>query len=235
MGTIGNAAIGVGLGMSVLGIAFVMSQYASGQGSRAGSPATAALPTSAGIAQLALTPSPAATPTSPAAVPSVTPPAGPTVPPSTSTPTTAPPPAPGYTTTPYTNGGKRYAALRAPIGYAYVALFAGTVQVKLYQLIDGDVRVGSSVPSLPFFPYVTIESADRRIIYRPGALNTDTQVLVKDGERVDVGTPLFKTVGDGPSSWRTFYDRSVTANVIASVAALPSGAELDPVAFFSTR
>lgn len=135
----------------------------------------------------------------------------------------------------YTNGGKRYAALRAPVGYVYRAPVAGTVRVQQYQLIDGEVRVGSFVPTLPFFPYITISSPDRRIIFRPGALNADTEMLIKDGDRADLGTPLFKTVGEGASSWRTFYDRGVTANVIASVAALPSGAELDPVAFFTTR
>ena len=135
----------------------------------------------------------------------------------------------------YNSGGRRYAALGAPLDYAYLAPFAGTIQVRLYQLIDGEVRVGSNVPALPFFPYVTLESADRRIIYRPGALNVDTQLLVKDGERAEAATPLFKTIGEGASSWRTFYDRGVTANVIASVAALPSGTELDPVAFFNTR
>jgi hypothetical protein len=82
---------------------------------------------------------------------------------------------------------------------------------------------------------VTVESSDRRIIFRPGALSADTQLLIKDGERAELGTPLFKTIGDGASSWRTFYDRGVSANVIVSVAALPSGAELDPVAFLTTR
>ena len=135
----------------------------------------------------------------------------------------------------YTSSGKRYAALSAPIGYVFFAPFAGTVRVSMYQLIDGDVRVGSAVPSLPFFPYVTLESTDRRIIYRPGALNSDAELLVKNGDRAEVGAPLFKVIGEGASSWRTFYDRGVTANVIASVAALPSGSELDPVAFFSQR
>ena len=139
------------------------------------------------------------------------------------------------TVTAYSSGGKRYAALRAPVDHVYVAPIAGSVRVQLYQLIDGEVRVGSNVPALPFFPYVTVSSADRRVIFRPGALNADTQMLIKDGEHAEPGTPLFKTVGEGASSWRTFYDRGVTANVIVSVAALPSGAELDPVAFFSTR
>jgi hypothetical protein len=135
----------------------------------------------------------------------------------------------------YANSGRRYAALRAPVDFVYVAPFSGTARVQLYQLINGEVRIGSNVTSLPFFPYVTVQSATRRVIYRPGALNADTQMLIKDGDRVEVGNPLFKTVGEGASSWRTFYDRNVTANVIASVAALPSGAELDPVAFFTAR
>jgi hypothetical protein len=139
------------------------------------------------------------------------------------------------TITAYANGGKRYAALRAPVDYIYLAPIAGTIRVQLYQLIEGEVRVGSNVTSLPFFPYVTVSSADRRVIFRPGALNADTQMLIKDGERAEPGTPLFKTVGEGASSWRTFYDRGVTANVIVSVAMLPSGAELDPVAFLTTR
>ncbi len=228
--TIGNAAIGVGLGMSVLGIAFVVSQFAAGQGSVAQATSSPASPLATAVVVAVPTASPTPPPP-PSTLSAASPTPTPTVP-ATATPAATTDP---LTATAYTNSGKRYAALRAPVGYVYVAPVAGTVQVRLYQLIDGQVRVGSSVPSLPFFPYVTLESADRRIIYRPGALNADTQLLVKDGERADVGTPLFKTVGDGPSSWRTFYDRGVSANVIASVAALPSGAELDPVAFFTQR
>lgn len=234
LGTLVNAAIGVGLGVSVLGAAFVVSQFAAGQGSIAGSAPTSAAGVLASAQRVAAAPTPPPPPpTSAAAAPSVTPSARPTDPPSTSTPTPAP--TPGFGIAPYTSGGKRYAALSAPVGYIFTAPFAGSVQVKLYQLIDGQVRIGSNVPALPFFPYVTIESADRRVIYRPGAMNGDTQLLVKDGDRADAGSPLFKTIGDGASSWRTFYDRGVTATVIASVAALPTGAELDPVAFFTTR
>ena len=229
--TIGNAAIGVGLGMSVLGIAFVVSQFAAGQGSMAQVTSSPAAPTlNAAIALVTATPTPP---------PPVTPSASPTVPTATATAAT-PTPSPSATADPmtataYSNSGKRYAALRAPIGFAYTAPFAGTVSVRRYQFIDGQVRVDSIFPGLPFFPYVTLESADRRIIFRPGALDVDTELSVKDGDRVVAGAPLFKTIGDGASSWRTFYDRSVTANVIASVAALPSGSELDPVAFFTRR
>jgi hypothetical protein len=229
--TIGNAAIGVGLGMSVLGIAFIVSQFATGQGSMAqatSSPATTTVnATIAAVATATLPPPPTATPSPTLAA---------TAAPATPTPTPSPSAMPDpLTATAYTNSGKRYAALRAPIGYTYTAPFAGTVAVRRYQFIDGQVRVDSIVPGLPFFPYVTLESADRRVIFRPGALDADSELIVKDGDRVAAGAPLFKTIGDGASSWRTFYDRSVTANVIASVAALPSGSELDPVAFFTTR
>jgi hypothetical protein len=240
--TIGNATIGVALGMSVLGMAFVLSQFAAVQGTVSFSRATSGA-TASSVIGLAATPTPqpssppptAVATSSPTASPTSTPTATPTAPP-TATPTPSPAASPdAMTVNAYTNGGKRYAALRAPVGYVYLAPVAGTVRVQQYQLIDGEVRVGSFVPTLPFFPYITISSADRRIIFRPGALNADTEMLIKDGDRADRGTPLFKTVGEGASSWRTFYDRGVTANVIASVAVLPSGAELDPVAFFTTR
>jgi hypothetical protein len=232
--TIGNASIGVGLGMSVLGGAFVVSQFAGGQGSAPSRSTTDA--TASVVTGLAATPTPPPSPPTATAVSASTPSPAPTVPSPTAAPTPSPTPSQDtMTVTAYANGGKRYAALSAPVDYVYLAPIAGTIRVQLYQLIDGQVRIGSNVTSLPFFPYITLSSADRRVIFRPGALNDDTQMLIKDGERAEPGTPLFKTVGEGPSSWRTFYDRSVTANVIASVAALPSGAELDPVAFFTTR
>ena len=231
----GNAAIGVGLGMSVLAVAFIVSQFATGQGSaaRATQSPTAQIATAA-VAVATATPA-SAPPTS-----SPSPAVGSTASLASATPTATPTPSPSatpdaMTAEPYSSSGKRYAALRAPVGYTYLAPIAGTVQVRMYQLIDGQVRVGSAVPSLPFFPYLTLESSDRRITFRLGALDADTQVLIKDGERAETGTPLFKIVGDGASSWRAFYDRGMTANVVASVAALPSGAELDPVAFFTAR
>jgi len=230
--TIGNAAVGVGLGVSVLGIAFVVSQFAAGQGSVAQATSSPASPAVSAAAIALVT----ATPTPPPATASPSPTAAPTATPATPTPTQVPSAtADPMTATAYSNSGKRYAALRAPIGYAYTAPFAGTVTVRRYQLIDGQVRVDSIFPGLPYFPYVTLESADRRVIFRPGALDVDTVLIAKDGDRVAAGAPLFKTIGEGASSWRTFYDRGVTANVIASVAALPSGAELDPVPFFGAR
>ncbi len=231
--TIGNAAIGVGLGMSVLVVAFIISQFAVAQGS-------VAQRTSSPGPQVVATAAVAVATATPARPSSSTPSASPTVvlTPVAATATPSPSPTPAsdpLIVTAYSNAGRRYAALTAPVDYVVKAPLAGTVHVRSYQLIDGEVRVGSFVPSSPFYPYVTLESADRRIIYRPGALNADTEVLVKDGERAEVGAALFKIIGAGASSWRTFYDRGVTANVIVSVAALPSGAELDPVAFFTTR
>jgi len=233
--TLGNAAIGVGLGMSVLGVAFVVSQFATGQGSvvRATAPPSAVV--NAGPAAVATSPPPPPIRT-PFASPASSPTPASTPPAASATPTPAPSPTRDpLSATPYSNSGKRYAALRAPVGYVFTAPVAGTVTVRRYQFISGEVRVDSIVPGLPFFPYVTLESADRRIIFRPGALDVDTEVSVKDGDRVTPGAPLFKVIGDGASSWHTFYDRGVTANVIASVVALPSGAEVDPVAFFTMR
>jgi len=218
--TLGNASLGVLLGLAVLGIGFLISHLAGG----APSAVTAPSPTPTA------TPRPTAAPTATLTIAA------------TAAPTPAPPPtatvaqtAAPLLVTAYSSGGRRYAALRAPVGYVYTAPFAGTIQVRMYQLIDGDVRLGSNVTSLPYFPYVTLTSLDRRLILRPGAIETDTQLLVEDGARVSAGAGLFKAIGDGPSSWATFYDRSVTASVIASLAALPGEIELDPVALFAPR
>lgn len=133
----------------------------------------------------------------------------------------------------YVNGGRRFAALTAPVGYTLMSPISGTVSVAVYQLLGGDIRVGSNVPSEPFYPYVTITSADVRLVLRPGALKDDVELLVKDGDTIRAGAPLFRIVGRGASSWRAFYDRTLTAQVLASVTARPSGVELDPIALFS--
>jgi len=208
--TFGNAALGVALGLGVLGVGFFLSQLTTPR------------------ATAAATPSPVVTPT-PTTAPSVSPASSPT-----------PEPAPSATPAPpvvsaYMSGGKRYAAIKAPVGYMFSAPFAGTVQIQLYQFIDGEVRVGSNVPSLPFYPYVTLAGSDRRLVFRPGALDRDTRLVAQDGARVTAGAALFTTIGDGASSWSTFYDANVTANVIASLVALPGETELDAVAVFAPR
>jgi hypothetical protein len=141
----------------------------------------------------------------------------------------SPAPTPPITVSSYRSGGHSYAGIAALPGTVLLAPFDGTIQVRLYQYINGEVRVGSSVPSLPFFPYVTLVSADRRLTFRPGALGADTEVLVRDSERVSAGTPLFRVIGAGRSSWATFYDVTSPFQVIASLQALPSGLDLDPL------
>ena len=148
-------------------------------------------------------------------------------------PTRGPQPTPDpLVVTAYQNGGRRFAALAVPVGYTMTSPISGTVSVVVYQFLGGDVRVGSNVPSEPFFPYITITSVDRKVTLRPGALNRDVQLIVKDGQAIAAGSPLFTIADEGASSWRTFYDRSVTAQVIVSVQSWPSGTELDPVPLF---
>jgi hypothetical protein len=129
----------------------------------------------------------------------------------------------------YRSGGHSYAGIAALPGTVMLAPFDGTIEFRLYQYINGEVRVGSNVPSLPFFPYITIVSSDRRLTFRPGALGADTEVLVRDTERVTAGTPLFRVSGAGRSSWATFYDATSTFQVVASLQTLPSGLDLDPL------
>ncbi len=134
----------------------------------------------------------------------------------------------------YRSGGRSYAGIEARPGTVFLAPFEGTVEVRLYQFINNDVRVGSNVPSLPFFPYVTLVSIDRRLTFRPGALGTDAEVIARDAQRVGVGAPLFRTVGTGRSSWATFYDRTIPFQVVASLQELASGRELDPLIGYLT-
>ena len=146
---------------------------------------------------------------------------------------TSPPPTPApVLVAAYQNAGRRFAALTVPLGHTLTTPISGSASVVLYQFLGGQIRVGSNVPTEPFFPYITITSDDQRVILRPGALGRDVQLIVKDGQSVTSGGPLFTVVGVGPSSWRTFYDPAVAAQVIASVTNRSTGAEVDPVPFF---
>jgi len=135
----------------------------------------------------------------------------------------------------YRNGGRRYTGVSADAGTTVLAPRAATVQVRTYQLLDGDVRIGTSVPSLPFFSYVVLTTANGKLTYRPGALRSDTELLVEDGDEVAEGTPLFKVVGTGASSWATFYDSSVSYNVVVSLVAIPTGVDLDAAPLIAAR
>src|SRR5438034_348557 len=70
-------------------------------------------------------------------------------------------------------GGRSYVGIVVPeVGRTFAAPFAGTVEVLVYQFIDGEVRVGSNVPTLPFYPYVSLVAADPTITYRPEMLRS---------------------------------------------------------------
>ena len=134
--------------------------------------------------------------------------------------------------TAYEGQGLRLAALTMPAGYTLTSPIAGRVTIVFYQLIDGAPRSGIDDPDLPSFPYIFVRSSDRELKIRPGAIDKDVKLLVKDGDIVGAGQALFTTLSDGPSSWKTFYDANVRAQVVASAVALPSGNEVDPVPVF---
>jgi len=129
-------------------------------------------------------------------------------------------------------GGRAYVGIVVPeVGRTFAAPFTGTVEIRTYQFIDGEVRLGSNVPTLPFYPYISIVAADRRITYRPGTLGSVTELLARDGAQVGAGDQLFRLVAPGRSSWATFYNSSAPYEVVVSLQALPSGRDLDPAPY----
>ena len=240
---LGHALLGLALGAGVLGVAALVSGALS---VAAPVPAAATpivgpilehptLPASAGSAAPATVtvaaPAPIAAVPAP---PAITAPAPAAAAPAALAPAVAAPVS-KVTLEVYRNGGRRYTGVSAYVGTTVLAPSAATVQVRTYQLLDGDVRIGTSVPSLPFFSYVVLTTANGKLTYRPGALRSDTELLVEDGDEVAEGTPLFKVVGTGASSWATFYDSSVSYNVVVSLVAIPSGADLDAAPFIAAR
>jgi hypothetical protein len=129
--------------------------------------------------------------------------------------------------------GHTYVGIVVPeVGRTFVAPFAGTVEVRTYQLIDGEVRVGSNVAALPFYPYISVIAPDRKITYRPGILGSVTELIARDATPVGAGDPLFRLVTLGPSSWTTFYSSSAPYQVVVSLQGVPSGGDLDPTPYF---
>jgi biotin carboxyl carrier protein len=207
--TLGSAAVGVGLGLAVLAVGFFFSREALPSNTVA--LATASAPP---------TRSPSPTPRSTTPAPTPTP---------TTAPTARPTPTPDpLVVTAYSGEGLRLAALTVPAGYTVTSPIAGTVAIELYQYVDG--RIVTGVTDQPTYPYVFVKSTDRVIKLRPGTIDKDVQLLVKDGATVTVGAPLFKTLTTGASSWAVFYDKGVTAQVL--VSATVSGTEVDPVPLF---
>jgi hypothetical protein len=144
-------------------------------------------------------------------------------------PTETPTPKPAeLALTAFRSGGRGYVGIVVPdADRVFVAPFAGTVEIRIYQFIDGEVRVGSNVPSLPFYPYVSVVAPDRKITYRPGRLGAITELLARDGGAVAAGDPLFRLVASGRSSWTTFYNASAPYQVVVSLQTMPGGRDLD--------
>ena len=155
----------------------------------------------------------------------------------TAPPTPAPslaPTAKPLAITTFRSGGRSYVGVMATDeGTTFGAPFPGKVEVKTYQFIEGEVRVGSYVPSLPFFPYISVVSADQKITFRPGSVGVDTEVLATDGATVKTGDPLFRLITGGRSSWTTFYNASSPYQVVVSLQSFPGGRDLDPTSYFS--
>ena len=164
------------------------------------------------------------------ATPNPSPAAAPTPAPSP-TETAAPTEAP-IALTSFRFGGRSYVGIVVPeVGRTFAAPFAGRVEVLVYQFIDGEVRVGSNVPTLPFYPYISVVAADRKITYRPGTLGSVSELLARDRAQVGAGDPLFRLVAPGRSSWATFYNSSAPYQVVVSLQGLPSGRDLDPTPY----
>jgi biotin carboxyl carrier protein len=221
MQTLGGAALGLGIGLGILVAGFFVSNIALSS-----SPVVATTSNALGIAT-ARPPSPSpAQPTTQGSTASPAPTAAPTA---TPVPTTTPDP---MVVTAFSGQGLRLAALTIPAGYTVNSPIAGRVSIVVYQYIDGEIRTGAEAAGQPNYPYIFIRSADREVKIRPGALDRDIQLIVKDGDTVGAGTPLFKTITTGASSWRTFYDNAILAQVVASVTQQPANVDLDPVPVF---
>jgi hypothetical protein len=175
-----------------------------------------------------LTPSPAvlsetATP-NPSPTPTPTPEPSPTE-------TAAPTPTP-LALTGFRFGGRSYVGVVVPdADRTFVAPFAGRVEVQTYQFINGEVRVGSNVAGLAFYPYISVVAPDRKITYRPGTLGSDTELLARDGTNVAAGDPLFRLITLAHSSWTTFYDSSAPYQIVVSLQSIPSGRDLDATVY----
>lgn len=141
------------------------------------------------------------------------------------------PAAPAVDAAPYRWSGRAYAALTVEPGAELASPLAGRVEVRTYQLINGEIRTGANVAGLAYYPYVIVRAVDRVLTLRPGALGIDSELLIRDGAAVAPGTPLVRVTGSGASSWRTFYDRSLQAQVVASLTTA-AGTDLDAVPLF---
>jgi hypothetical protein len=157
--------------------------------------------------------------------PSPTPSPAPTV----ATPAPSPTPSPTrrpMAFTPYTCIDRPCTGVHLGAGWTVTAPFDGRVEIHVYQFLDGQPREFTDIAGVAKYPYVEVYSLDnRRMRYRPGALGTATELIAKEGA-IRAGEDLFRVTSEGPASWREFYDRNVTFNIVVSLTSA-AGADLD--------
>jgi hypothetical protein len=145
--------------------------------------------------------------------------------------TAAPRPSP-LALTRFAFSGRSYVGVVVPdADRTFVAPFAGRLEVVTYQLIDGEVRVGSDIAALPFYPYISVVAPDRKITYRAGTLGSVTELLTRHGAAVAAGDPLFRLITLARSSWTTFYNSSAPYQLVVSLQSMPSGRDLDATVY----
>ena len=131
-------------------------------------------------------------------------------------------------------GGRSYTGVELGKGWTVVAPFDGRVELHVYQLIGDQIREFTDAADIPSYPYVILTAQDgRRLTYRPGALTTDTELLVR-ASQIRAGDDLFRVIGEGPSSWRDFYDKGTSFQIVVSLVNA-SGADLDAASSVKVR
>jgi hypothetical protein len=167
--------------------------------------------------------------TSPTAPPSPAPTFA-TLPPS-ATPTPTPRP---IAMRPYSLNGRSYTGVTAEVGTVFVAGFDARVEVIVYQIIDGEFRTDTNLADRPEYPYVFLYTSERVMKLRPGALKTDTEILVRTSQ-VQAGDPLFRIIGTQPSSWHYRYDATVTYQVLVSHTSRDETTDFDAKPFIRAQ
>lgn len=149
--------------------------------------------------------------------------------PTASAPAPSPTPSPTrrpMTFTPHTCIDRPCTGVHLGAGWTVLAPFDGRVEIHVYQLLDGQPREFTDIAGVAKYPYVEVYAPDgRRMRYRPGALGTATELVAKEGA-IRAGEDLFRVTSEGPASWREFYDRNVTFNIVVSLTSA-AGADLD--------
>lgn len=119
-------------------------------------------------------------------------------------------------------------------GWTVVAPYDGRVELHVYQLVDGQIREFTDAPGVAKYPYVEVVALDgRRMRLRPGALETATQLVAKEGA-VKAGDDLFRVIGEGASSWKEFYDPQIAYQIVVSLSNA-AGADLDASSLIKVR